>query len=37
MIVLGMSATLIATSTLAAFFLLFTLDTARKAPVDPVF
>ncbi len=37
MIVLGMSATLIATFTLAAFSLLLTLDGNRKAPVDPVF
>ncbi len=37
MIVLGMSATLIATFTLAAFSLLVSIDSDRKAPVDPVF
>ncbi len=37
MIVLGLSAMLIATSTLAAFSLLINLDSERKAPVSPVF
>lgn len=37
MIVLGMSATLIATFTLAAFSLLLTIDSSRKVLVDPVF
>lgn len=37
MIVLGMSATLIATFTLAAFTLLLNIDNGRQAPVDPVF
>lgn len=37
MIVLGLSATLIATSTLAAISLLINIDAERKAPVSPVF
>lgn len=37
MIVLGMSATLIATFTLAAFSLLVSLDSGRETPVNPVF
>lgn len=37
MIVLGMSATLIATFTLAAFSLLLNMDSRLKAPVEPIF
>lgn len=37
MIVLGMSATLIATFTLAAFSLLLFIDNSKTATVDPVF
>ncbi len=37
MIVLGLSATLIATSTLAAFSLLLNIDSERQAPAKPVF
>lgn len=37
MIVLGMSATLIATFTLAAFSLLVSIDSGKKTPVQPVF
>lgn len=37
MIVLGLSAMLIATSTLAAFSLLINLDSERRVLVDPVF
>jgi hypothetical protein len=37
MIVLGMSATLIATFTLAAISILLNIDSERKSPVSPVF
>lgn len=37
MIVLGMSATLIATFTLAAITLLLNIDSERKSPITPVF
>lgn len=37
MIVLGMSATLIATFTLAAISLLLNIESERKMPVQPVF
>ena len=37
MIVLGMSATLIATFTLAAITILLSIDSERKSPVKPVF
>lgn len=37
MIVLGMSATLIATFTLAAFSLLLNIDCKIKTTVEPVF
>ena len=37
MIVLGMSAMLIATFTLAAISILLNIDSERKSPVIPVF
>jgi hypothetical protein len=37
MIVLGMSATLIATFTLAAFSVLLSIDSDQRSPTKPVF